>query len=233
MPPVIALQGVKKIYHLGKTRVAALKGITLELQGGEFVAIAGPSGSGKTTLLNLMGCLDTPSEGAVAVNGKVVISLSPLELALIRRHQIGFVFQTFNLIPVLSAYENVELPLLLRGLSGEERKERVAQALRMVDLLEQAHQRPDELSGGQRQRVAIARAVVANPLIILADEPTGNLDSTTGEMVIHAMHKINKEKGTTFVFSTHDPKVMSMATRVIKLQDGLITDSNGAHSSRA
>jgi putative ABC transport system ATP-binding protein len=217
----VKLEHVTKSYDLGRTQVPALHDVSLAVEPGEFVAIAGPSGSGKSTLLNLIGCLDHPSSGRVLIADQDVARLSDDALSDLRAQSLGFIFQTFNLIPVLSALENVEFPLLFQG--GSERgRERARQALLEVGLADFAHHRPDELSGGQRQRVAVARALVTNPAIVLADEPTANLDSATGEAIIDLMLKINHRDGTTFIFSTHDPKVMAHAHRVVHLIDGCI-----------
>ena len=217
----VRLENVSKDYTLGRTIVPALRDVTLGVEPGEFVAVAGPSGSGKSTLLNLVGCLDHPSSGRVLIGGKDVASLSDDALSDLRGRTIGFIFQTFNLIPVLSALENVEFPLLFQG-GDNEGHERARRALAEVGLADFARHRPDELSGGQRQRVAVARALVTDPVIVLADEPTANLDSTTGEAIIDLMLEINRRDGTTFVFSTHDPKVMAHAHRVVRLVDGRI-----------
>jgi putative ABC transport system ATP-binding protein len=215
----VKLVDVTKTYELGRTSVPALRGVSLEVEPGEFMAVAGPSGSGKSTLLNLMGCLDQPSSGQVFVEGQDVQALGDDALSDLRARKIGFIFQTFNLIPVLSALENVEFPLLLRG--GNHRgRERARRALDEVGLQDFARHRPDELSGGQRQRVAVARALVTDPVIVLADEPTANLDSSTGEAIIDLMLEINRRDGTTFIFSTHDPQVMCHARRVLRLHDG-------------
>jgi putative ABC transport system ATP-binding protein len=222
MDTVIEVIAVVKNYHLGRTIVEALKGITFEIRKGEFLCIAGASGSGKTTLLNLIGCLDKPTSGEVILEGKNVSNLNRFDLSMLRRHKMGFIFQTFNLIPVLSAYENVEYPLLLKKVDKKTREEKIWKALDEVGIKEYAHHRPDELSGGQRQRVAIARALVTEPVIVLADEPTANLDSVTGENIIDLMLKINKENGTTFIFSTHDSNIIKHAGRVIELRDGVI-----------
>jgi putative ABC transport system ATP-binding protein len=210
---------VTKDYALGRTRVPALRGVSLEVEPGEFMAVAGPSGSGKSTLLNLIGCLDHPSSGRVFIAGQDVQSLDDDALSDLRARKIGFIFQTFNLIPVLSALENVEFPLLFRG-GNHEGRARALRALEEVGLQDFARHRPDELSGGQRQRVAVARALVTDPVIVLADEPTANLDSATGEAIIDLMLEINRRDGTTFIFSTHDPKVMEHARRVVRLHDG-------------
>ena len=210
---------VTKTYELGRTSVPALRGVSLGVEPGEFMAVAGPSGSGKSTLLNLIGCLDHPTSGKVFVEGQDVESLDDDALSDLRARKIGFIFQTFNLIPVLSALENVEFPLLFRG-GNNKGRERARRALEEVGLQDFGQHRPDELSGGQRQRVAVARALVTDPVIVLADEPTANLDSATGEAIIDLMLEINRRDGTTFIFSTHDPKVMQHARRVVRLHDG-------------
>jgi putative ABC transport system ATP-binding protein len=217
----VELKELKKDYDLGKTTVRALKGVTLTVDKGEFVTIAGPSGSGKSTLLNLVGCLDYPTAGEVWIGGRLVSSMSEARLNRIRLHTIGFIFQAFNLIPVLNVHENIELPLLIRrDISRAERKKRVDFLMEAVGLKNQKNQRPAELSGGQRQRVAVARALVSQPEIVLADEPTANLDSETGIEIIELMHQINRERRTSFIFSTHDPKIMQRADRVYYLHDG-------------
>ncbi len=214
---------VIKDYSLGNTVVHALKGINFEVDKGDFICIAGPSGSGKTTILNLIGCVDTATDGIVQVAGKQTHDLSEKELTDLRLHKIGFIFQTFNLIKVLNVYENVEFPLLLmKNKSKKEREEKVKYFLNEVGLYDRIKHRPNELSGGQRQRVAIARALVTEPEIILADEPTANLDSVTGESIIKLMKKINEVDGATLIFSTHDQSIMNIANRVLKLKDGLI-----------
>jgi putative ABC transport system ATP-binding protein len=220
---LVRVDRVFKEYRLGKQKVAALKNVSLCVFKGEFVAIAGPSGSGKSTLLNLIGCIDTPSEGVIHIGGARVSGRDPDELADLRLRQIGFIFQTFNLLPVLTAWENVEYPLLHRkDLSRKERRSRVNHYLHVVGLREFTHHRPNELSGGQRQRVAIARALATRPSIVLADEPTANLDHKTGERLIALMKHINRVEKTTFIFSTHDPTVMAMANRIVRLRDGEI-----------
>jgi putative ABC transport system ATP-binding protein len=221
--PVVELKGVKKSYMLGETKVEALRGVDLEIERGEFIAIAGPSGSGKSTMLNMLGCIDAPTEGIVRVDGVEVEGLSDRELTRYRREKIGFIFQSFNLIPVLNVYENIEFPLLLR--KDLSKKERDALVMRFVDevgLGDRLKNKPSELSGGQRQRVAIARALVANPLIVLADEPTANLDSATGKRIVELMRTINEEEKTTFIFSTHDAHIMREARRVVRILDGRI-----------
>jgi len=222
---VVRVEDVTKEYAVGRTVVKALRGVSLEIARGEFLCIAGPSGSGKTTLLNLIGCLDKPTSGRILIEGQDVSKLSPKELAWVRRRRLGFVFQTFNLVPVLTAYENIELPLLLLGVGAAERRRRVYALLEALGISELAHHRPDEMSGGQQQRVSIARALITEPALVLADEPTANLDSETGKAIIELMHELNKTHGTTFVFSTHDPKVMARASRLIHIRDGII-DSN-------
>jgi putative ABC transport system ATP-binding protein len=221
----VRLENVAKHYELGRTRVPALQDVSLSVEKGEFMAIAGPSGSGKSTLLNLIGCLDQPTSGRVLVGGQDVSALRDDALSDLRSHTLGFIFQTFNLIPVLSALENVEFPLVIRGGSAKEQRSRALQALEEVGLRDFARHRPDELSGGQRQRVAVARALVTDPLIVLADEPTANLDSATGEAIIALMLEINRRDGTTFIFSTHDPRVMAQAHRVVRLADGRIVEA--------
>jgi putative ABC transport system ATP-binding protein len=219
---VVRVENVTKEYAMGRTVVKALRGVSLEIHRGEFLCIAGPSGSGKTTLLNLIGCLDKPTSGRIILEGQDLSTCSPRELAWVRRRRLGFVFQTFNLVPVLTAYENVELPLLLLGVGAAERRRRVQELLEALGISELAHHRPDEMSGGQQQRVSIARALVTHPALVLADEPTANLDSETGKTIIELMHDLNTKDGTTFVFSTHDPKVMERASRLVQIRDGLI-----------
>jgi putative ABC transport system ATP-binding protein len=219
----IDISGVTKDYPLGKLVVPALKGIHLKIGSGEFTVVAGPSGSGKTTLLNLIGCMDTPTSGQVKVAGQDTTQLSEKELTELRLHKIGFIFQSFNLISVLDVFDNVEFPLLLmKGLSRSERRDRVLHFIEKVGLQDHLKHRPNELSGGQRQRVAIARALVTKPEIILADEPTANLDSQTGQTIIDLMKNINAEEKTTFLFSTHDHHIINQARRVVRLQDGVV-----------
>jgi len=221
MAGIVELQDVVKDYPLGKTVVHAVRGVDLTIERGEFAAIAGPSGSGKTTLLNLIGCVDVPTSGAVRVDGSETGTLSDRQLTQLRLHHLGFIFQTFNLVNVLDVAQNVELPLLLQGeLSRSERHARVEKLVDQVGLKDQIKQRPAELSGGQRQRVAIARALVTRPSIVLADEPTANLDSKTGAAIIDLMKALNERDKTTFIFSTHDQAVMSQAQRTIQIQDG-------------
>jgi putative ABC transport system ATP-binding protein len=221
---LLELNKVKKIYQQGKIEVPALRGVDLEVEEGEFTTIFGPSGSGKTTLLNMIGCLDTPTEGEIRLNDKKVSDLSKKALAMIRRFNIGFVFQSYNLIPVLTAYENVEFAIRLTDHTSESQmKEKVLKMLAEVGLKGLESRRPNELSGGEKQRVAIARALVKEPKLILADEPTANLDSETAAGVVDIMRKMNKELNTTFIFSTHDPMVMKYANRFINLKDGMIS----------
>lgn len=228
MTAIVELAGVHKEYPLGRTTVHALKDIDLTIARGEFTVLAGPSGSGKTTVLNLIGCVDTATRGTVRINGNDTAEMKEKALTALRLSTLGFIFQSFNLIAVLDVFQNVEFPLLLqKGLSKAERTQRVATIIEKVGLTEQTRQRPAELSGGQRQRVAIARALVTNPALILADEPTANLDSETGGRIIDLMRDLNRD-GTTFVFSTHDPQVMARADRIVKLVDGRIVDDQRA-----
>ncbi len=225
--PLVNLEGVKKDYKQGALRVAALRGVDLEIHEGEFTSIFGPSGSGKTTLLNLIGALDTPTAGTVHIDGSDIGKLNRNELALLRRGQIGFVFQNYNLIPVLSAYENVEFALSIARRNGRGTKDRVSDILEEVGLGEMLGRRPNQLSGGQKQRVAIARALVKEPRLILADEPTANLDSETSREVLEIMVRMNRQLKTTFVFSTHDPMVMEYARRLLEIRDGMISRDEG------
>ena len=221
---VIQLDNVTKIYQIGEVQTHALNGVSLTIESGEFTALVGPSGSGKTTMLQLMGCLDRPNSGTVAVNGRDVTKLNANQRADLRREEIGFIFQFFALVPVLNAYENVELPLLLNGVPGKERRERALSLLDAVGLADRTKHRPDQMSGGEQQRVAIARALAPNPALILADEPTANLDTANGEQAMEIMARLNKETTTAFVFATHDPRVMAYARRIVKMQDGQIVD---------
>ncbi|MGA9525093.1 MAG: ABC transporter ATP-binding protein [Myxococcaceae bacterium] len=223
MSAIVSIRDVEKEYHLGKVVVPALRGVNLEVHPGEFISIAGPSGSGKTTLLNLIGCVDTATRGLVQVSGQDTAKLTEKKLTELRLNTIGFIFQSFNLVAVLDVFQNVEFPLLLQGkLSAGERRKRVLELLEQVGLEKHAKHRPSELSGGQRQRVAVARALVTKPQIVLADEPTANLDSTTGQNIIDLMRGMNQRDGTTFIFSTHDARVMAHAQAVVQISDGKI-----------
>src|SRR5690348_3699418 len=225
MTAIVSIQNATKDYHLGKVVVPALRGVSLDVYEGEFLSIAGPSGSGKTTLLNLIGCVDTPSSGVVEVGGQDTSRLKERALTDLRLHTIGFIFQSFNLVPVLSVQQNIELPLLLqRQLGAGDRKKRVLGLLERVGLRDYARHRPTELSGGQRQRVAIARALVTRPQLVLADEPTANLDSVTGQNILDLMKELNRTEKTTFIFSTHDQKVMAHANAIVRLADGKFVD---------
>ena len=219
---IIKLEGVEKTYMQGKVEVHALRGIDLEVRRGEFMALTGPSGSGKTTALNIIGALDTPSKGKAFVEGRDLSSMSRGELSRLRRDKIGFVFQAYNLVPVLTAYENAEMVVRLQGLPADKRRQRVMSLLEEVGLKGMEHRRPNELSGGQQQRVAIARAIASSPVVTLADEPTANVDSVTAEMLLTVMEKLNKEHEVTFIFSTHDPRVMARARRIVHLVDGKV-----------
>lgn len=218
---IINIEHIAKVYQVGFEEVHALKDVSLRIDKNEYVAIMGPSGSGKSTLMNMLGCLDTPTSGKYEFNGSSVSQMSDNELARIRNKEIGFVFQTFNLLARSDALHNVELPLIYSGISYSERRERAEKALVDVGLGDRMHHKPNELSGGQRQRVAIARALVTNPSIILADEPTGNLDSKTGEEIMHLFHEIH-EKGNTIILVTHEEYIAEHAARIIRLKDGLI-----------
>jgi putative ABC transport system ATP-binding protein len=225
MKAIVSVKDAVKNYTLGNVVVPALRGVTLDVTEGDFIAIAGPSGSGKTTLLNLIGCVDTPTSGTVEVEGKDTRRLSERQLTTLRLHTIGFIFQSFNLVSVLSVFQNVELPLLLqRKLSAADRAQRVTALLERVGLRDHASHRPSELSGGQRQRVAIARALVTRPGIVLADEPTANLDSVTGQHILDLMKELNRTERTTFIFSTHDQRVMGYANAIIRLADGKLLE---------
>ena len=220
---VTKIENVTRSFKIGKVETQALRGVSLSIEAGEFTALVGPSGSGKTTLLQMIGCLDQPTSGHVLINGKDVSKLNRNQRADMRRGTIGFIFQFFALIPTLTAFENVEMPLLLNGHSSKERRERVMELLKAVDLTDRADNRPDQLSGGQQQRVAVARALAPKPTLILADEPTANLDTENGRQVMDIMKRLNKETGVTFIFATHDPRVISYADRVVTLQDGRIS----------
>ncbi len=220
--PIVEMKGVEKTYRQGKIDVHALRGLDLQVQPGEFVAICGPSGSGKTTALNLIGALDKPSSGTVTVEGKELSQMSRRQLSQLRRDRIGFVFQAYNLIPVLTAYENAEAVLALQGGPASERKHKVMKLLEEVGLAGMEDRRPHEMSGGQQQRVAIARAIASNPAVVLADEPTANVDSETAEKLLDIMGKLNRDHGVTFIFSTHDQRVMEHARRIVHLVDGQV-----------
>jgi len=221
---VIEMENVTKVYKIGAIETRALRGLSLTIEQGEFTAIVGPSGSGKTTVLQMIGCLDRPTDGSVEVNGQDVVRLSDSQRADLRKGTIGFIFQFFALIPVLTAYENVELPLLLTGITARDRRERVNELLDAVGLSDRAHHRPDQLSGGEKQRVAVARALAVDPVLVLADEPTANLDTENGNQVMDIMRRLNEEMGTTFVFATHDPRVIPFARRTVELRDGRVSD---------
>ncbi len=223
----IQLENVTKVYHIGAIETRALNDISLSMGEGEFTALVGPSGSGKTTLLQLIGCLDKPDRGVVKIKGQDVTRFNANQRADLRRDQIGFIFQFFALVPVLTAYENVELPLLLSNVKASERQARVTELLKAVGLADRAKHRPDQLSGGEQQRVAIARALAPRPLMVLADEPTANLDTANGQQAMEIMQRLNQQTGTAFIFATHDPRVVSYARRVVKLRDGRV-ESNGA-----
>jgi putative ABC transport system ATP-binding protein len=215
-------RNLRKRYRLGAVVIEALRGVDLEVDRGEFVVVAGPSGSGKTSLLNLLGCLDEPDEGQVVFAGADLASLSAAGKTALRRRQLGFVFQSFNLLPVLSAFENVEYPLWIDGVPRADRKRRAEEALAAVGLSDRLRHRPDQLSGGERQRVSLARALVHEPLAILADEPTANLDSRTAATIVDLLARMNAERGTTFLFATHDPAIVARAPRTIRLKDGMV-----------
>jgi putative ABC transport system ATP-binding protein len=221
---VVRLERVSRIYRHGDIEVRALQDVDLEIRRGDFAALVGPSGSGKTTLLNIIGGLDTPTSGRVWIGDTEITRLSAAKLAEVRLRQIGFVFQEYNLIPVLSALENVEYVMLLQGVPEDERQRRALALLKELGLEGMEHRRPAELSGGQQQRVAVARAIVSEPLIVLPDEPTANLDSAAGAALLDLMRSLNERKGVTFIFSTHDPLVMQRARRIIRMRDGRIVE---------
>lgn len=224
---IIQLENVKKSYPLGKIEVHAVKGVSFDINKGDFVSIAGPSGSGKSTILNMIGCIDVPSEGKVIVEGIETGNLNDKEITTLRHDFLGFIFQSFNLIPVLNVYENIEFPLLIGKTKSDKKEQRewIDFLIQEVGLSQWADHRPNELSGGQRQRVAIARALATKPQVVMADEPTANLDSTTSKAILDLMKKMNRELDTTFIFSTHDNDIVSMADHVIRLQDGLISEN--------
>ncbi len=224
--PIVKLEQVRKTYLQGKVEVHAVKDVTLNIQKGDFAALCGPSGSGKTSILNIIGALDVPDSGNVFVDGINLATLSRSECAEIRKNHIGFVFQSYNLIPVMTAYENAAFVLDLQNHSQADIHQRVMEVLKEVGLEGLEHRKPDEMSGGQQQRVAIARAIVTRPAIVLADEPTANVDSETAQSLLNTMHKLNEQQGITFLFSTHDQHVMDKARRIIKVHDGEIADDS-------
>ncbi|MHA2294870.1 MAG: ABC transporter ATP-binding protein [Candidatus Hodarchaeales archaeon] len=219
--PVVKIVGLTKSYQMGEVTIPALRGVNMEVFSGQLVSIVGPSGCGKTTLLNMIGGLDKPTEGKIFVNGNDMTTLNDKDLTRIRRHEIGFVFQSYNLLPVLSAFENVELPMLIAGVNRETRSSRTRELLQTVGLDDRRNHRPDELSGGERQRVAIARSMANNPSILLADEPTGDLDTENGQMVLNLLKKVNKS-GQTVLIVTHDMTLADQTEKVIVLRDGLV-----------
>ena len=223
----VKVENVEKTYLLGSTPVYALRNVSMTMEKGEFIALMGPSGSGKTTLLNLIGALDKPSKGKIYIDGKDLTTLNESDLTNLRRETIGFIFQFYNLVPVLSAFENVELPMLIAGKPKKEREKRVIQLLEMVGLADRVNHRPDELSGGEQQRVTIARALVNRPSLVLADEPTGDLDSKTGMQVMHALLDTSKNQGATVIIVTHDPVVANLVQKVFTMRDGAITEQPG------
>ncbi len=231
--PLVQLDRIARTYPLGRVQVRALTGVSLEVGRGDFLALAGPSGSGKTTLLNLIGCLDKPDAGRIVIDGIDVTDVPLHRLAATRRDTLGFIFQTFNLIPVLTAYENVEYPLLLQHLPAAARRDRVRYWLDQVGLSQQAGQRPDQLSGGQRQRVAIARAMSGQPKLVLADEPTANLDSVTAAKILDLVEAINQRTECTFIFATHDPALMARARSCIRMHDGALLADAGDRELQA
>lgn len=225
---VARVEKVTRVFKIGEVETQALRGVDLKIENGEFTALVGPSGSGKTTLLQLLGCLDQPTSGEVFINGKAVTKLNRNQRADLRKSALGFVFQFFALIPTLTAYENVEMPLLLGSHKPKERRERVNELLEAVGLSDRANHRPDQLSGGEQQRVAVARSLASKPSLVLADEPTANLDTENGRQVMEIMQKLNQETGVTYVFATHDPRVIKYAKRIVTLRDGLIVENNGS-----
>ncbi|HUW42373.1 MAG TPA: ABC transporter ATP-binding protein [Rectinemataceae bacterium] len=221
---LVRLENIVKDYALGRTTIRALRNVSLSIEEGEFTSIVGPSGCGKTTMLNLIGCIDRPSSGSLEFEGAPVAELGDDGEAELRLRKIGFVFQSFNLVPVLSVAENIEIPMMLSRMPRSARRPKVEELLELVGLSDYAAHKPDELSGGQRQRVAIARALANEPRLVIADEPTANLDGATGEGILQAMRELNERAGVTFIFSTHDPRVMRFARRVVRLRDGEIEE---------
>lgn len=228
---IIEVRGITRTYQQGEVLVHALRGIDLDVTAGEFTVLAGPSGSGKTTLLNLIGCLDRPNAGSLKVGGREVTAFSRSEAADFRMHNIGFVFQAYNLIPVLTAFENAEFVMMLQGASAQQRRDTVLPLLDAVGLSAEAHRKPHQLSGGQQQRVAVARAIASKPKIVLADEPTANLDSETSTALLDLMVELNAEHGVTFLFSSHDPQVMERARRVVRLDSGSVVSDEVARGA--
>jgi len=233
MKGIVEVQDVKKAYRMGKVVVPALRGVSFEVREGEFLAVLGPSGSGKSTLLHLIGCLDRPDDGKIFIDGANVLKLSEEELAELRLRKIGFIFQFFNLLPRLTAIKNVELPLLIAGVSEREARKRVMEMLRLVGLEARVNHRPTELSGGEQQRVAIARALINDPKIVLADEPTGNLDTKSGWEIVQLMKRLNEERNQTFIVVTHDPHIAETADRILYLKDGLIKGEKKIRGGKA
>jgi len=224
METIVEVKNLVKKFHIGNGFFTALKGVDLKFTEGEFAGLVGPSGSGKTTLLNIIGTLDVPSEGEVVVLGKSVGNLTPKDAAQLRKEELGFIFQNYNLLPVYTVFENVEFPLLLLNMSSDERKQRVMETLEWVGLTEKVNSRPSQLSGGECQRVAIARAMVKRPKLVLADEPTANLDAANSHNILQTMEKLNKDLRTTFIFATHDEKVIGYLHRIIRLADGKVIE---------
>ncbi len=220
---LVELRDVRKVYHLGGEEIRALDGVSLDIEPGEFISIIGPSGSGKSTLMHILGCLDSPTDGTIELDGTMIHNATARQMATIRNQKIGFVFQFFNLLPKLNVLQNVELPMIYGGVPGKERQERAMEALRLVGLEARSKHRPSQLSGGQQQRVAIARALVNSPRIIFADEPTGNLDSHTGEAILTLFRKLSSE-GRTIILVTHDPEIAAVTPRRIEIRDGKIAD---------
>jgi putative ABC transport system ATP-binding protein len=220
---LLELRKVSKVYHLGGEEIRALDDVSLDIESGQFISIIGPSGSGKSTLMHILGCLDSPTSGTIQLDGTLIHDASPRQLAAIRNRKIGFVFQFFNLLPKLNVLQNVELPMIYSGTSGRERRERALAALKMVELENRSKHRPSQLSGGQQQRVAIARALVNSPRIVFADEPTGNLDSHTGEVILELFRRLSLE-GRTIILVTHDPEIAAVTPRRIEIRDGRVSE---------